>query len=326
MLSFLQLNQLTEMFSVIIPLYNKAPYITKAIQSVLDQTFSDFELIVIDDGSTDGGEEIAESVLKNTSISFQVIRQTNQGVSIARNNGVKAANFEFIAFLDADDWWEPTFLEEMNRLRLNYPDAGIWASSYYIVKNGRRRIAPIGVESDFVQGEIDYYSVYAKTLCMPVCNGAIVIPKSVIIASGGFKQSLKLGEDFDLWVRIVQKHSVVLLNKPLSSYNQDVNLKNRAIGEKLYEPSEHMLFTDYGKLMKNAEFNYLFERLALYGLLPYYLHGKNRKETTVILGRIDWSKHERKYYTQYKHFPVFLLRLWYEIIRVGYQVKQSLIS
>lgn len=326
MLTFTQIIHSTYMFSVIIPLYNKAPYITKAIQSVLDQTFSDFELIVIDDGSTDGGGEIAEKLLMDSSASFQMIRQTNQGVSVARNNGVKAANFEYIAFLDADDWWEPTFLEEMNQLRLNYPNAGIWASSYFIVKNGRRRIAPIGIAPDFVQGEIDYYNVYARTLCMPVWTGAVVLAKTVINATGGFKQSLKLGEDFDLWVRIVQKYPIVFLNMPLSNYNQDVDVKNRAIGEKLYEPSEHMLFTDYGELMNNTEFKYLFERLALYGLMPYYLKSKNQIETTYILKRVDWKKHERKYNAQYKLCPVFLLRLWYKSVRVGYQFKQTLIS
>lgn len=295
------------MFSVIIPLYNKAPYITKAIQSVLNQTFSDYELIIIDDGSTDGGGEIAESILKNTSISFQVIIQANQGVSMARNNGVKVANFEYIAFLDADDWWEPTFLEEMNQLRLNYPNAGIWASSYFIVKNGRRRIAPIGVSSDFVQGEIDYFKVYAKTLTMPVWTGAVVLPKSVINATGGFKQSLKLGEDFDLWVRIVQSHSVVLLNKPLSNYNQDVDVKNRAIGEKLYEPSEHMLFTEYGDLMMNEKFKPLFDRLAVYGLLPYYLKGKNKYNVDMILSSVIWVNQSMIYRVYYKLIPRFLV-------------------
>lgn len=314
------------MFSVIIPLYNKAAYIAKAIHSVLNQTFSEYELIVVDDGSTDGGGDIAEKLLKDASIGFQLIKQENQGVSTARNNGVKVARFEFIAFLDADDWWEPTFLEEMNQLRLNYPNAGIWASSYYIVKNGRKRIAPIEVSHDFVQGEIDYFKVYAQTLCMPVWTGATILPKYVFDAFSGFKPTLKLGEDFDLWVRIVQTYPVVFLNKPLSNYNQDVDLSNRAIGKKLYQPSEHMLFTDYGELMMYPGFKTLFDRLAVYGLLPYYLKAKNMNEVNAILSKVEWKKLPMKYFFYYKVIPRFVLRLHMDFLKFGTIVKRRLIN
>ena len=151
------------MFSVIIPLYNKAPYVEKAIRSVLNQTFKEFELIVVDDGSTDDSLSVAKNCLLQT-INYKLIEQHNQGVSTARNNGVKQAKYPYICFLDADDWWSPTFLEEMKALIDEFPDAGIYGSSYYIVKNGRQRVAPIGVDNDFSKGLIDYFRVYAKTL------------------------------------------------------------------------------------------------------------------------------------------------------------------
>jgi len=102
-------------FSVIIPLYNKAPYIEKALQSVLEQTFDDFEVIVVDDGSSDDSYSIAKSVLEASEKPFKLIHQENAGVSTARNNGVAASHGEFICFLDGDDWWAPTFLERWTR-------------------------------------------------------------------------------------------------------------------------------------------------------------------------------------------------------------------
>ena len=253
------------MFSVIIPLYNKAAYIEKAIQSVLTQTYQEFELIVVDDGSTDNplppnGGSAAERLGKlgfltppillphlGVGGSVRIVEQENQGVSTARNNGVKLAKYEYIAFLDADDTWEPTYLEEIKRLIEAFPEVGIYGSGYFIVKNGTKQSAPIGVESNFDRGLINYCRVYAKTLCMPLWTGATILKKTIFEKEHGFKPELKLGEDFDLWIRVATKYPVAFLNIPLANYNQDVELVNRAIGEKLYQPEEHMLFTDYGE-------------------------------------------------------------------------------
>ena len=295
------------MFSVIIPLYNKAPYVAKAIESVLGQTYRDFEVIVIDDGSTDQSLEVAKT-FENKSIT--IVSQPNSGVSTARNNGVKLAKHPYICFLDADDWWHPTFLEEMKRLITDFPDAGIYGSGYYIVKNGQERIAPIGVPQGFERGIIDYCEVYAKTLCMPLTSISVVIPKHIFDEEKGFKSQLKFGEDFDLWIRIALKHKVILVNKPLAYYNQDVDVNNRAIGSRFYKPEEHMLFSNYGDFMHNEGFRFLFERLALYGLLSYYLNDVNKLEVYQILSEINWDKHESKYHQYYKKFPRWAVKVW----------------
>lgn len=300
------------MFSVIIPLYNKAPYVAKAIESVLGQTYRDFEVIVIDDGSTDQSLEVAKT-FENKSIT--IISQPNSGVSTARNNGVKIAKHPYICFLDADDWWHPTFLEEMKRVITDFPDAGIYGSGYYIVKHGQERIAPIGVPQGFEQGIIDYCEVYAKTLCMPLTSISAVIPKHIFDEEKGFKSQLKLGEDFDLWIRIALKNKVILVNKPLAYYNQDVDVNNRAIGSRFYKPEEHMLFSNYGDFMHNEGFRFLFERLALYGLLSYYLNDVNKLEVYQILSEINWNKHEHKYLLYYKKFPRWAVKVWFKIIK-----------
>jgi glycosyltransferase involved in cell wall biosynthesis len=312
------------LFSVIIPLYNKAAYVEKAIQLVLAQTCQEFELIVVNDGSSDNSLEVVRDCPKLSIVNCQLIDQPNLGVSTARNNGVKVAKYDYIAFLDADDWWEPTYLEEMKTLIAGFPEAGIYGCGYYKVKNERYIRANIGVEPGFDRGLINYCRVYAKTMYMPLWTGATVVKKTVFESENGFKPALKLGEDFDLWIRIAMKYPVAFLNKYLANYNQDVELKYRAIGEKLYEPNEHMLFTDYGELMQNLDFRYLYERLAMYGLLPYYLSGKNKKEVNLILSDVHWKSHAFKYRLYYRILPKGLVQLWMKAMKLGSGLKKVL--
>ena len=155
-------------FSVIIPLYNKASYVAKAIGSVLDQTYDDFELIVVDDGSKDDSAEIASRAIEGYE-KCHLLKQKNAGVSMARNKGVGMSHGEYLCFLDADDWWESMFLEEMEKLIDEFPGAGIYGTNYVIVNETRQktRVASVGVDSGFDKGYINYCQVYAKTMYMP---------------------------------------------------------------------------------------------------------------------------------------------------------------
>ena len=318
------------MFSIIIPLYNKAPYIAKAIQSVAAQTFQEFELIVIDDGSKDESLEklrVTSYELRETNPEFysnlKIVEQPNQGVSTTRNNGVKLAKYPYIAFLDADDWWEPTFLEEMKALICEFPEAGIYGSGYFKVKNGQFIPAKIAVGAEFKCGYIDYFKVYAQTMWMPLWTGAVIVPKAVFEEFKGFKPELKMGEDFHLWVRIAHKYNVAFVNKQLSNYNQDVEIANRAVDEKLYLPHEHMLFADYDFLKINVDFNILFEVLAVYGLMPYYLVRKNESEVDIILATIHWENHAFKYRLFYRIMPRLLVVCWFKILKIGFVLKNQ---
>ena len=107
-------------YSVILPLFNKAPYVTKAIGSVLCQAYSDYELIIMDDGSTDDSFEKASKAIEGHR-NCHIHRQQNAGVSSARNNAVALSKGDYLCFLDADDWWSPAFLEEMEKLIDEYP-------------------------------------------------------------------------------------------------------------------------------------------------------------------------------------------------------------
>jgi len=305
------------MFSIIIPLYNKAAYIEKAIWSVLNQTNQEFELILVNDGSTDdplppkgGDKALRLQKFGSYNHKITIIEQGNQGVSLARNNGVEIAKYDYIAFLDADDWWEPTFLQQMKGLIEEFPRAAIYGCSYFIVKNGRTIQANIGLDAGFEHGLINYLQVYAKTLYMPLTSISTIIKKSVFESEHGFKPKLKLGEDFDLWNRVCTKYQTAFLNIPLAYYNQDVELKNRAIGYKLYEPEQHMLFTNYGDLTFDPDFRNLFEKLAVYSLLPYYLENKNKKEVDLILKGINWENHSFKYWLYYNILPKHLIKFY----------------
>ncbi len=310
-------------FSVIVPLYNKGPYLSKALASVIAQTFRDFELIVVDDGSTDDSFKVAQYILKDADVIHQLIRQENAGVSTARNNGVMAASGDYICFLDADDWWAPSFLERMNWLIHEYPDAGIYGTNYYVVKNGRQRICVTTAQT----GYINYCRTYAEKLQMPLWTGAVSIPRPVFCETGGFKPHLKLGEDFDLWIRIALSHKVTFLDEPLSYYFQDSDPVWRGTGH-LTDPKVHMLWNlDYlsEEEKRNPDYKQLIDNLRTYSLLPYYLSDRYRKAAKQELAKVDWKKQPRKTRSLFR-YPVWLLKLRRRFLKTGSKIKQRLIS
>lgn len=311
-------------FSIIMPLYNKAPYVRKAVESIVGQTYGDWELIVVDNRSTDGSGEI---VAKLTDSRIRIVRlEENVGPGGARNRGVAESAASWICFLDADDWWEPSFLEEMAGLIERHPDAGIYGTGYYIVKNGKKRLAPIGVEEGFLDGEINYCKVYAKTLCMPLTSISVAMPRTVFEENGGFKTHLRLGEDFDLWIRIALKHKVVLLNKPLSNYNQDVDATYRGTHH-LRAPQEHMLWNlDYLEPVEqtNPDYKQLIDNLRTYSLYLYLLDRRYRDAARRELAKVNWSRQPKKTRRLYQ-LPVWLLKVRMQYLKIGSFLKQKLI-
>lgn len=313
-------------FSVIIPLYNKAPYVAKAVGSVLVQTFTDFELVIVDDGSKDNSAQIAEKTIEGHD-NCRLIRQENAGVSVARNNGVALSHGDYLCFLDADDWWAPTFLEEMSKLIDEFPDAGIYGTGYTIVNETKRktRVAPIGVELGFEKGYINYCQVYAKTLAMPLWTGAVCIPRAVFDEMKGFPKGIKLGEDFLLWIRIALKYKVAFLNKALAYYNQDVDAANRGVG-RLHKPAEHMLW-NLGLLVEeektNPDYKQLIDNLRTYGLLPYYLSKEYHEAARQELEKVNWSRQPAKTRKQYSQ-PLAVLRMEFALRRIASNCKRCL--
>ena len=301
-------------FSVIIPLYNKSSYITKAIGGVLSQTFSDFELVIMDDGSEDDSYEVAANAIIGHE-NCHIYRQANAGVSVARNSAVALSQGDFLCFLDADDWWDRNFLEEMLGLILACPEAGIYGAGYTIVDEtrGRTRVSPIGVEPWFEKGYIDYCKVYSKTMAMPLWTSAVCIPRAIFNEMHGFPKGIKLGEDFLLWIKIALKYKVAFLNKPLAFYNQDVDSANRGVIQRGYDPDSFMTFhfdqfEDEEK--NNPDLKVLLDRLRVYSLLRFRFSNSHKERVSQEIKKVDFSNVGRKYWYLYKlPFPIIAVYL-----------------
>lgn len=298
------------MFSVIIPLYNKEKYIEKALQSVVNQIFKEFEIIVVDDGSTDSSLEIVK-LFQNKNCNLQIIEQKNSGVSTARNNAAQIAKYDYLAFLDADDWWANDYLAKMKCLIDDFSEGALFASSYFKVKNGKQIPAKIGVNQYFTRGYFDYLQAYIYSPYMPVWTGAAVVKKSVFEEMNGFNSALKMGEDFDLWVKIALKYQVALENQPLAFYNQDVEQATRAVGRKIHKPENHFLFalpSLYEQEKNNSKLKQVLDNLRVYGLFPYFLNKETHSAALNELKKVNWDKQPKSEYKKYYKTPIFLLK------------------
>jgi len=194
-------------FSVIIPLYNKGPHIARAIESNLQQTIQNFEIIVIDDHSRDGGPAIVRSY---DDPRISLIEQDHRGVSYTRNHGVSLATTDYIAFLDADDEWMPHHLETILRLIENYPEAGMFTTAY---KNqnaeGKIQWAIYKCIPDAPwEGLLPDYFRSCAIGDYPVNSSVVVIPKKIFNEMGGFVEGYWYAEDADLFGKIALKYPV----------------------------------------------------------------------------------------------------------------------
>lgn len=192
--------------SVIIPVYNRAAFVLEAVDSVLKQTLQDFELIVIDDGSTDGTAE----ALKRFEDRLFYRYQDNQGVSGARNLGLQMARGKWIAFLDSDDLWLPEKLETQVRFFSENPGAVICQTEEIWIRKGRR-VNPQKKHQKF-SGDIFAPSLL---LCL-VSPSAVMIQRNLFDQVGYFDVTLPACEDYDLWLRISSQFHVYLIDQPLT--------------------------------------------------------------------------------------------------------------
>lgn len=235
--------------SVVIPLYNKEPHIKRAIDSILAQKIQDFEIIVIDDGSTDKSADIVKSF---TDPRIRLIQQENAGVSAARNRGVQEAKTDMIAFLDADDEWKPEFLETILRLRKNHPEAGAYAAAYEKCdENGITiRIDYREIPSAPWEGLLQSYFLTAALGKMPISASSVCVPKTILLKYGGFQEGVWVWEDSELWGKIALQHEIAFSQKVGSVYHTEA--VNRACNRKL-PVKEHPFIKVASNAIKNKE-------------------------------------------------------------------------
>ena len=191
--------------SVIIPTYNRKEPLKRAIQSVLIQSYTPYEIIVIDDGSDDGTKEW----LKDNFPNVKYIYQMNSGVSSARNKGIKFARGDWIALLDSDDEWLPSKLKDQaNEIELN-PAAKFLHTNEIWIRNGVR------VNQ---MKKHKKYGGYIFEKCLDMCRispSSVLIKKDIFDEIGMFDETLKVCEDYDLWLRFASKYPVHFLDQPL---------------------------------------------------------------------------------------------------------------
>lgn len=207
-------------FSVVIPLYNKQDFISKCIGSVLTQTFASFEVIVINDGSQDNSEKIVKEI-KDDRVKY--FHQKNSGVSVARNKGIEEASGEYIAFLDADDWYEDDFLNVLYKSILEHPDADAFTTGYFKHKNGAVTISTLSVTQKHHQSIIinDFYKYWTQGAFF--FTSSCVVRKEYFIKNRiYFPPSESMGEDQEVWFHLAEHGAIVFTNVALSNYNMGV--------------------------------------------------------------------------------------------------------
>tara|TARA_Y100000287_G_scaffold183425_1_gene182496 strand:- start:297 stop:1223 length:927 start_codon:yes stop_codon:yes gene_type:complete len=189
--------------SVVIPVYNKEKFIENTIYSVLNQTLSDFELIIVDDSSTDKSLSIIDSI-KDKRIKTYSIK--NSGVSKSRNYGVEKSSSNLIAFLDADDLWKNNHLEQLYKLYLENPNCGMYAMSYMKNINFKSYKKSYFGLSNF-SGILENFFTSSSVDCI-ASSSSVMIPLNVFKKINGFNENLKKREDTALWIKIALNYKI----------------------------------------------------------------------------------------------------------------------
>jgi len=193
--------------TVIIPLYNKAELVCRCLESVNKQTVLPFELVLVNDGSIDDSLQLATSYLEKTKINYSVLSQENKGVSAARNKGIEAAGTEYIAFLDADDEWEPQFIDKATQLIIDYPDAGLWGFAHDVFNEntGLRHVVNQDL-TDYRGYLADFFKVSLRNEV--VNSSKVVVKKSEMLKFSAFPVGIKVCEDIFVWILLALNNKV----------------------------------------------------------------------------------------------------------------------
>ncbi|MGE6328759.1 glycosyltransferase family 2 protein [Psychrobacter pacificensis] len=218
-------------FSIVVPLYNKSYSIKRCIDSILLQSHSSFEIIIVNDGSTDDSLSIVRDTYASEIDSeiIKIIDQPNQGVSAARNKGVNIAKSDYICFLDADDEWKPSFLEEMYNLITDFPEANLYCLQHETKVDEKDPIRNRCYHKDGFRGYVKNF--FKASLIGSIANSSkICISKSALDSVGGFPESYKSGEDLYVWMEMSLNGSIAFYNKVFARVNvlQDLSRSGRS--------------------------------------------------------------------------------------------------
>jgi len=207
-------------FSIVIPLYNKENYIEDTLKSVVNQNFKDFEIIIVDDGSVDASLQIVENFDK---IPLRILRQKNQGVSVARNHGIKNAEGRYIALLDADDIWFPNHLSEIKKAIHQFPNESIFCNNYEILiseKTTKPTLFSFQKSIENITCIEDFFE--ASRLNSIITSSTVCIKNTVFTEGYYFAPKILSGQDTDLWIRLGLKYSFVFNSTKTVQINKNI--------------------------------------------------------------------------------------------------------
>lgn len=301
--------------SVVIPLYNKEKAIARTVESVLKQTKPDFELIIVNDGSTDNSLAVAQQLALQDS-RLRIIDKPNGGVSSARNTGIKAASGEYIALLDGDDTWDPTFLEEQVRLIEDFPKAGLWGVNYAFVRSGIPYPCQQGMGAGFRGYVENYFGTKHNDL---FCSSSVMIRKNVFEQVGYFDERIAASEDLDMWFRIILHFPIVYYDKVLVYYQQDAENRvayDTGVRVPLTRDIRYYIDKFDADCDSDPTFShYLHTYVAVHLLRKEYYFGtaKERKDSDVVVRKLRYEDIHPKYSWIFKT-PRWFGRIVYKIV------------
>jgi glycosyltransferase involved in cell wall biosynthesis len=209
----------TPKVSVIVPAYNAMSFLPQALDSVLNQTFQDFEVLIVDDGSSD---HITTWAAEITHSNVKLISQPNQGQSVARNTGIRLTRSEYIAFLDADDLWEPTKLEKQVSAFIDNPELGLVDTWVFLVDEQDKILSQTEVYYD--EGNV-WLQMLEVNLVM--CGSSPMVRRQCFETVGYFEHTLKGPEDWHMWTRIAARYPFKIICEPLVHYRKHPNSTSR---------------------------------------------------------------------------------------------------
>jgi glycosyltransferase involved in cell wall biosynthesis len=271
------------MIDVVIPLFNKASKISRCLESVTAQKCIPSKIIVIDDGSTDSSRVIAEQVLAQYQGQYQIVTTKNNGVSAARNIGAKMADSPYIAFLDADDYWDEVYLQKATDIITKYSNLGV-LSFFHRVKKGAKVFMPKqGVRSSF-SGFLGSYARAARH-GSPVNSSKVIVKKTLLNQIGGFPEGKGLTEDLYVWMRLSQITDFYLCNECLVTVDKGVDPDRPSRLDMQPYILEFFLGDTSFKMLNREEVKYL-RNVYLVQSLYAIRHGKREDaQSRIDLGR-----------------------------------------
>jgi glycosyltransferase involved in cell wall biosynthesis len=286
------------MFSVIIPLYNKESFIARTLQSVLDQTFQEFEIIIVNDGSTDRS---VKEVERFNDERIRLVEQTNAGVSAARNRGIDEAKHDLIAFLDADDLWDMDFLETIFSLVVKYSTCSIFATNYFILThdNVKRQLIINGLPKDFTDGVILNYFTIASQSDPLICSSAVVVNKNALKLINGFPIGIRAGEDLLTWARLASQFDMAytLSRKATFIRAKDIPNQRRSLDfhDRVGEGLQELL--NNGDRDKIQDLNRYIAYWYVIRVILFLRFGLNNEAAGALQKVAQYTNKNLKYYT-----------------------------